>query len=438
MMPIVVGFLDSIVTKHFATMSLQGIAVGMNEAGLNQCSGTLFKIAPLLFSGSQPTSYGITANWNVATPPVFNLAAAPAALPHLLSALNKAVENLPDEVQFDVRQAAEDTPSFNVLLSPVNIVFQDDQSGVETPMSIDVTIYCVAEVMDGKIQLSPIKAVKAPISDAITNTIVDKILLPRLINMIAAIFQGLSIPPISVVGVPMGNPNIVIQNRKLIAFTAPIGIPASISSDMTFPDNQFFILMDNSFLQAITNINIGSGKTVSGSGSVGISAGGADYTYSITVANPSIAIKGTGMNIDFNLTGSASAEVKVLWVPIPVGFKASGEPNPSATASFQVSGNSIKVVIERVSQFAPDLSPTGNPLQWIISATLTPIIQTVAAAVVPALTTFIHDIEFTSFDIPQFNIHSGGVNLTINPSKLNAMNWQGHLGFTGVLIPQTS
>jgi hypothetical protein len=414
-------------------MSLQGIAVGMNEAGLNQCSASLFKTATSLFNGSQATPYGITAYWTLKVAPVFNLSRSPAALPHMVSALEEAATKLPEGAEFNAEQAANDTPSFSVQLSPVEIVLKDDQTGDESKFSIDVTVYCVAQVIGGKVQLVAVKATNPPLPDPITNMVVDKIILPLLVNMITSIFQGLSIPPISVAGVQMIAPNIVIQDRKLVAFTAPVGVTAGISRDMTFPDNPFFVLIDNPSLQMITNVNVGSGKTASGSGSVGTSAGGADYKYSITVAQPSVALNGTGLNVGFNLSGSASAEVTLLWVPIGVGFNAYGQPNPSATASFQITRSSIDLVMDNVSPFIPLLSPTGNPLQWILSAILTPVMQAVTAAVVPMLTMFIHGIRFTSFDIPQFSINSGGVNLNITPSGLNAMNWQGYLGFTGIL-----
>jgi hypothetical protein len=398
------------------------VAVGVSQHQLNNCSAQLFTRIPTLFSGDGTADKfpGITMHWAATQAPTFNLSPTKAAVEALhQQAFEIHSEGLqalaiPHEA---LAAAAANLPAFDVIFPNLQITLKQS-NGEQTVLNLNVTLSCLLSVSGNDLKLAASSASFAPLQDPMQQFFASNVVMPQLVTAANKALAGLSIPPPQMPGIQLSPIAATVANGAIIAVTNIISKgPASVPGGYPWPSNDFFALLSQDALQAVTLSAIGQTKNVSGSGSVGSSAGGADYHYSINITNPRVSLQGENLVVDFGIDGNVGAKVTVLWVPIGVNYDVQGGPAPQATCQLVPAGGSnMNIIARSLNAFTFLLKPSGSPLEWIISAITWPITQAITAVVTPIVTTTLRDINFTSYNLPNYGVNISGVQMNFKPT----------------------
>ncbi|THU34882.1 hypothetical protein FAM09_23095 [Niastella caeni] len=400
------------------------IAVGVNQRQLNQCSQDLVASVPGLFSGSgsDPSYPGISMTWNTIEAPVFNL--SPAGF-----TIGPKQEIVKTGMQFFTDQLAP----FDVNFSNLQIILEQ-KDGDKIQLNINVTLSCFLYVLDNKLNLGIDHASYEHLPDPMENIFVSKYVMPQLLDVAAETLAGLSIPSPDLAGITLSPIVATIEGGSIIAITNLWSNgPAAIPEAFPWPEDDFFALLSNKALQAVTNIEVGT-KNISGSGSVGTDVGGASYSYSINILNPVVNINGNAVDMNFGVNGNVSASVTVFFLPIGVNYDVEGGPAPGATAQLEPVGNSsMNIIVRSINPFTFLLKPTGSIWQKILSAITWPITQSIAAVATPIATTFIQNINFETYQLPGYGVSINNVSIQFTPQINKVDNRMGMLCIVGAL-----
>lgn len=414
------------------------VAVGVNDQQLNACSRALFTAIPHLFEGAGTDSQypGISMTWHAGQAPVFNLSPTVSTVTALQ---NKAkIEALAEHSllldEAGLRNTLTTAPAFDVNFPSLNITLTQGDNE-QTQLDLDVTLSCLLSVSGNDVKLAASDASFKPLPDPMQNFFANNLVVPQLLAAANKALTGLSIPPPDMPGIQLSPIVATIQDNTIIALTNLLeNGQATIPSGYQWPSSNFFALLSQQALQAVTNAAIGQTKTYSGKGNVGSSVGGADYHYSIDLKDPTVKISGSDLEINFGVKGNVGAKVTILWVPIGVNYDVEGQPSPEAKAKLEPAGqNKMNILVKDVNAFTFLLKPSGSVVEKIISAITWPITQAITAVVTPIITSFLHDINFTSYTLPAYKIAISGTQMQFVPQVKQVDNVQGMMAITGTL-----
>lgn len=415
------------------------VAVGVSQQQLDLCSAQLFTRIPDLFAGSGTSDQfpGITMTWAATVPPVFNLSPAKAIVEGLheqAAALHSANDlQLPAEV---LSAAMAQNPAFDVIFPNLQITLKQPDNE-QTVLNLHVTLSCLLSVSGNNLTLAASSATFAPLKDPMEQFFASKVVMPQLLAASNKALAGLSIPPPDMPGIRLSPIAATVAGGAIVAVTNLINKgPASIPAGYPWPTTNFFALLSQDAMQAVTTSALGQSKNYSGGGSVGTSAGGADYHYSINIVNPTISLQGTNLIVDFGINGNVGAKVTVLWVPIGVNYDVQGGPAPQATCQLVPAGSSsMNIVARSINAFTFLLKPSGSVLEWILSAITWPITQAITAVMTPIVSTSLHNINFSSYNLPAYKVNINNTLLQFIPHVDNVTtSGPNMMTITGTLV----
>lgn len=374
------------------------VAVGVSQQQLDLCSTQIFVKIPDLFQGSGTATQfpGITMNWAATAAPTFNLS--------------------PDKAP-----AAAGNAAFKVIFPNLKITLQR-ASKEQTVLNLqDVKLACQLSVSGNNLTLTAISATFTPQSDPLNQIFVGKVVIPQLIAAANKGLTGLSIPPPDMPGISLSPIAATVAGGAIIAVTnlSSKG-PAVIPDRYPWPDTNFFALLSQDAMQAVTTAALGATKNYSGGSSSGSGWAGADYHYSINITNPLISLQGDTLIVKFGINGNVGAKVSFLWIPIGLNYDVYGGPAPEATCQLVPAGsNSLNIVARSLNAFTFLIVPDGSFMEKVFSGILWPITQAIVAAVAPIVTKSLHDINFTSYNLPAYKVNIGNTRLQFIPQVSN-------------------
>ncbi|TCJ13567.1 hypothetical protein EPD60_12275 [Flaviaesturariibacter flavus] len=413
------------------------IAIGVQQQQLNTCSQQLYSRVPGLFQGqgSNPKFPGITMTWSASAAPTFNLSPSAATVKCLHDAARGQLTDAHHDVLTTelVASALNNMPAFEFTFSNLHVVLQQP-GGEQTTLDIPATIACLLQVSGGDLQFVANSVTIPQQSDPTQDFFVQYLVKPQLLETVKQTLAGLKVPAPQMPGIQLTPITATIQNGYVLGL-ANLGWKGPASFDgLDWPGGGFFAVMSQDAMQAVTNAAIGTTRNIPGGGDVGTDVGGADYSYSINIRNPTIAFSGPNIEIHFGIDGNVSAHVKVLFVKIGVNYDVLGGPAPIAyTALGPASGSNMNIVARSLNAFTFLLKPSGSVLDKILSAITWPITQAITAVVAPIVTTSLHNINFTSYRLPDYSVSIQGHTLQFTPQVERVDTVPGRVRITGNL-----
>lgn len=426
-------------------MSSFDTAIGIDAAGVNQVAAAVYRsIYPGIFKGSEKVHFGdaeLTLDYDVTEAPDFVLSPPDLAEgteivhQHLAEAAELRDSGWEHSELAEAILTATQDNVFQIKMDHFKLTITDGDGAPATDM-VQVTVIVQANSAGGELSLLPIKAT-AKAANPADQTLVQKFIIPRAMEMMKSMLSGITLPPVSIPGVKLTQPTLFIVNERLIGVANKAGKPVPTPPfDGTWPTSSFFMLLSQEMRGEIASL-ANSQLDWSGhdSGSVGSDLGGASYSASAAMHNANITAPPgdpTLLNVSVQVSGNVSAKVTFMCVPVGVNYNLKTNVSAiTATIRAAIYGNRIQATVQKVDGFVIILEPSGSIIEKVISAITWPITQAVVAAFSPAITNAIEGINIPSFPVPSVPYDQGDVHLTIQPENLTLMNWNDYLAAVG-------
>ncbi|MBX2828933.1 MAG: hypothetical protein KTR22_12275 [Flavobacteriaceae bacterium] len=415
------------------------MAIGIDGTTMDQGSSTLYsKLYPKLFTGSQEIKLeGIEfkVSWNVKSAPTFTLSA-----PTNGKALLKA------HLMGDAFRYPVDTNTMveTYMSSMADSTFQMNMSDVEMTVSssshsatdkVDVTIVVEASSTGGKMTLNPIKAT-GKTSNPSDQALINAVILPQAMKMAGSILSGIDLPPLSFGGISLTAPALIVSDNHIVALANLAGksVP-SAPFPSTWPSSAFFALLSSDAKVEMAKLSTKyiEGKSFGKSGKLGFKIGDLHYNAKITMGALSISDAGpTSINFSSTGTGNVNAGIKIGCTNIGLNYDLYAKPNLSGNIGLSIV-NSIDIQAEtsNMNTFVLILKPTGNPVEWILSAVTDPLLQAITAIFSPLITKLFNGYKFNTGPLPSFPINVEGVSLTATPTNVSLGAYEGMMLASG-------
>jgi hypothetical protein len=304
---------------------------------------------------------------------------------------------------------------------------------VTTKLTIALTARCQVLSQAGKVSFVPQDVTAAPLSDPVTNYLVQHVVLPAVKNMLTQLLSGVSIPPIQVANIPLSAPAVGVTNGYVIATVSLASGPAPSPPDGSFPwpGTPFFALLGPALIQQLAvEATQSATNRFSAGGSGGSGWAGYSWSYGLSLTNPRSSIQGSGAQLQFTLSGGVSAGFTLMWVPISLAFNAYAAPDPTANASITIAGNQLVMTATSVNPFTIYVLPGSVPT-WIFGWLVTAVINAVVLSLTPLVTTFLKNIQLDSYQVPTYSVTVDGTTLTLTPVNLTISSAGGMIALTG-------
>ncbi|WP_160139807.1 hypothetical protein [Chryseobacterium sp. c4a] len=407
------------------------IAIGISQNALNQITSAFYTEGKdSIFKGSIDAS-GITVNWQANTAPVINL--TPPSLDKAKQIVETCnLEKYPllssivsPETKSQVAEFMADSGNgFSLKIEEFQMSFGSDP--------VTVPLYARGSVTTNGSQTSlNILSISITVQGAVNQNIVNKFIIPEMMNVLGGALKGVSIPPLSLPNISLGGSRAAIQNGQILVFANISSNPSVPSIDgFGFPSNDFFAVLSNNTLQQEVNASV-AGKTFGPSGSVDLGITHADYHATVTIQNPKVSISGTDLRINMDLKGSAGASITIGCSHPGIDFDVYATPSPTVTCTTSISNNNISVNGSSCSSFASIVNVSG----WvppIVSQFVDLIASAIASTVTATLSSqIVGVISFGSFQLPQIGVNYGNINLNISGANMSMGNIQNCLTIQG-------
>lgn len=407
------------------------LAIGISQNALNEITNIFYnKGKDSVFKGSIEAS-GMTIDWQINTAPAINL--SPPSLdsakrivescnldkyPSLLSSVTLEAKN--NVAQF----MSESNNGFLLTVDQLQMNFAGEP--------VVVPLYARGSITTSGSKTSfNILSISITVEGSVNQNIVNKFIIPEMMNVLGGAMDGINIPPLSLPNMTLGASRAAIQNNQILVFAYVSSNPAIPSIDgFSFPTDNFFAVLSNNALQQEVNSSI-AGKTFGPSGSVDLGITHADYHANVTIIDPQVSVSGNGLKINMTLSGSAGASITIGCSHPRIDFNVSATPDPTVTCSTSINDNSIEVHGSSCSSFASIVNVSG----WvppIVSQFVDLIASAIASTVTATLSSqIIGAISFGSFQLPQITLNYGGIALTISGTNMNVGNTDGSLAIKG-------
>ncbi|MDG5490534.1 hypothetical protein [Psychroserpens sp. SPM9] len=415
------------------------MAVGIDGGTMDQGSKIIYeKLYPKLFTGSQKIKLeGIdfTVGWNVKSAPTFTLSAPsnPEAL--IRAHLMDWNHQYPVEKQTIVE---------TYLNSMSGSIFQMNMKDVEMTVSstshsgtdqVDVTIIVEASSTNGVMTLNPIKAT-GKTSNPSDQSLINSVILPQAMTMARTILSGINLPPLKFGDVKLTAPNLIVTQNHIVALANLEGksVPAP-PFPSSWPSNPFFALLssDAKMEMAKTSTSYINGKSFGKSGKIGFKIGDLHYGAKITMGTLSIADAGaTSIKFETTGTGNVNAGIKIGCTNIGINYDLYAKPKLAGQIDLSIeNGVNIVAKTSKTDTFVLVLKPSGNPIEWILSAITDPLLQTITAAFSPLISTLFNGYSYNTGPLPSIPIAIDGITLTATPTGVTLGDYNGMMSATG-------
>ncbi len=415
------------------------MAVGIDGNTMDQGSTTLYqKLYPKLFKGSQTiTLEGIefTVGWDVQSAPTFILSPPANAEALLRSHLMGMAAHYPvdSKAMVDTYFTAMGGSIFQMSMADVEMtVSGGSNSGTD---KVSVTIVVEANSAGGKMTLNPIKATGKTTNPS-DQSLLNKVILPQAMNMARTILSGINLPPLKFGSVQLTAPALIVSNNHIVALANLAGksVP-SAPFPSSWPQQPFFALLspEAKIEMAKMSTSYINGKQFGKSGKLGFKIGDLHYNANITMGNLTISDAGaTSIHFSTTGTGNVGAGIKIGCSNIGLNYDLYAKPGISGTISLSiVNGVDIQAETSNLDTFVLIMKPTGNPVEWILSAVTDPLLQVIAAAFSPLITKLFDGYKYNTGPLPSIPINVEGVSLTATPSGVSLSSYNGMMLASG-------
>jgi hypothetical protein len=402
------------------------IAVGVSQAALDRTSAELYRTNPSLFSGVEETD-GYTIYWEAVGPPVFDLS---QPRPKTVAALAdpSARAELDAEPDGDILARSLTVASNGFTLSSPNMAvrLQLGDGPIGETLNLPVIAECIVETVPDtwKIVFNVETITVGLTGDPFTDEIFQKYLVPALEDQINAVLQGVNVEIPDITGGSLSPPIVVILDKYLVGamFLESSG-GGSPSTLINIPSGgtDFFALMSQRCVEASADygIELASNKVLSGDGKKSSKGFFATYSYKANLHDPDVDMRGRSINATIQVSGKASAKVgkKInlgftkQTISIGISYSIYAKPNPSGRFSLNVTGGVLSMKIEKLEPFTILLKPSGNPVNWALSAAVGLVVQPIVAVLTPAVTTTIRNIAFDVWTLPEYTVDAGDMTM---------------------------
>ncbi len=421
------------------------IAVGASQAQLNGVGAVIYKqLYPQLFTGSVDVpSLGLKVAYDVQQAPAINLSPPPPALrAHVIDLLGHGL------AEPEVVAAAADSMILFSLTAPQIALTLTAADGKTNKLTISATALCQADIdpTNGQVKLTALHVSIPQWTDPTVQWVLDNVVAPEVLRILNQYLAGVALPPLTIAGVALNVPLVVIQNAEMIAVTTLKGAapPSPPPAGTPWPSAPFFALLSAAAADAAAAYQVQQlNPRFQDGGSAGWTIFSVNWGYNLTLGDPSIGIGSGSYHLGLRLSGGVNAGLGAdfgIWKPhvdFGVGFTTNPDPGGSIGLSVNA-GNTIVVNMQRVDAFGIALSIGGLPgwanaaIGWVTST----ITNGLTSTLVPAVNAFIGRLSFGVFTIPNVTVNAGPVHVKVVPAGLRVSDFSGMVAATGELQVQ--
>lgn len=427
------------------------VAVGASQDQLNAVAAVLYKqLYPDLFTGSIPVpDLNLTVAYDVQEPPTIDLTAPGqderAALTRRAheEAAKAAGEALSAQLRSVLSALMDSTVLFSVTAPKVHVTLTAS-GDKKTELTIAATAIGQATIdpSTGSVRLTALQVEVPQWTDKTVQWVLENVIAPEVQKVLNGYLAGITLPPLTIAGVELSSPIVVVQDAMLIALTTlqRSGPPSPPPSGSSWPRANFFALLDTAVVDAAAAYQLAQlNPEFDKSGSASWTVFSVSWGAKLTLANPRIDV-GAGFGLQLQLQGGVNAGLSaklVVWNPsVNFGVGFSTNPDPGGTVDLAVDpSNQIVLRIQDVRSFGIQINIPGLPswandaIGWVTGV----ITDGLTSALIPAVNAFIQGLSFGVFTIPTIPVNVGPVHVKVQPTGISVGNFTGMVAATGSL-----
>jgi len=398
---------------------------GVDQPAMDQAAAVVYRqLYPKLFTGSQHVAKDgleFDVSWNVTAPPKVVLeppAEGRRILHEHLLALEPPAGVSRDQIESAYADTLENT-TFQLVMDEMTMTVKGE--GGEGTAPCRVTIFAQADSADGTMTLRPIKAVGTTSNES-DEWFLNAVILPAAMELAEQALRGIALPALSFVGVALTPPAMLVTPSRVVAMANLAGRPVPVPAPEPWPESPFFALLGEEALLRVARVATAgiAGTTFGKTGSVDIGIGDAHYGATAIAGGIEIAPAGrTEYAFRGAITGNVNAGIKIGCTNFGVNYTLLAQPTPTGRISLSIDGTTVRARTTHLDTFVLVIVPHGDPVEWIVSALTTPLLQVVSAAFAPLITKLFEGIQFDVWRIPSIPIDVAGVHLTVAPQDVH-------------------
>ena len=399
--------------------------VGVDRPAMDEAAAAIYRqLYPRVFTGSKHVAkegFEFDVSWDVKAPPRVVLEPPPdgrLVLHEHLLALDPPAGVTREQLESAYAGVLEDT-TFQLVMDDMTMTVKGEGGEGTTPCQ--VTVFVQADSADGTMTLRPVKAVGKTGNES-DEWFLNSVILPAAMADAEQVLRGIALPALTFVGVELTPPAMIVASEHVVAMANLAGRPVPKPVPEPWPDSPFFALMsEEAMLRVARNATASiAGTTFGKSGSVDIGIGDAHYGATAIAGAMEIWPAG-GMQYRFRaaITGNVNAGIKIGCTNLGVNYTLYAKPDPTGTISLAIDGTTVSARTTQLDTFVLLITPHGNPVEWLLSALTTPLLQVISAAFSPLITKLFEGIRFDVWRIPSIPIDTAGIHLTVAPKDVH-------------------
>lgn len=422
-------------------MTTYDVAVGLDETAMSQAMSAVYReLYPKVFTGSQRVERAgleFDVSWDVTAPPTVALGPPPEGRRIVAQHLGAHLEPPPGvtvEQLIDAYVTTLEHTTFQVVANDMTMTIQG--GGEHATVPVKVTLYVQVDSFGPHLTLRPLKATGTT-GNPTDDWFLNHIILPEAVKVAREFLPGIDLPPFTFAGVGLTAPAVDVTPGHIVVLAALAGKPVPTPP---FPENwprsPFFAVMSDEAKLAIGRAGVRSlvGKTFGDSGKVNIGIGTAEYAATARIATIDIRLADQGApQFAFNaaITGNVRAGIKIGCTTFGLNYTLYAAPPPTGRIGLELSGTRVSARTQHVNTFVLLLSPSGNPIEWLLSALTAPLLQAVTATFSPLITKAFEGLSFPVTTLPSVSIDTSGVRLVVTPTDVHFATFAGLTSIEG-------
>jgi hypothetical protein len=413
-------------------MSEFDVAIGINQDVINEALTAVYNSTypskPNLFADSEKIEdLKLQIEWDIQEPPAINFNPpedVSQSLSEHFTKDDKLLKLSSEDKSALVAAASSATFGINIPKIFINLAVEGEQS---QSVTLSANLVGRAEVdQNSAFNLILISAkVKLAETETILQGLLDKVLVPILIQQMKSLLGSIQIPPLTFEGITLSAPTILTEDGHLVALSnmSPKQSPVVTSSGTLWPKSKVFFIIGDNLKSAAINIGLTQipipGNLTPEDFKMDLGITTLKANVNLHLSTPDVSIKGNIIKAQCPVKGSASCYITTILGKIGFGYELYAEPNPEVTLAIDVTPqNELFVNFKEVTTFVILSHPSGNVAQWILSAATTPLLNLIGVTFVPLITTIFGDIKIPIFAIPDIPIDGEGISVKIHPKNL--------------------
>jgi hypothetical protein len=406
-------------------------ALGFDAATMNQIASVVYqKVYPALFTGQttvQREGVNIDVRWDVKAPPTFDFSPIPNGVA-LVRAHLIAYQPPPGVSRDDVRETLIQSltgTTFVMKIPDMDLTLSS--GGTHGSAKASAVVYVQVVVSDQKVSFVPLKAT-ATTANPLDQWLINAVIVPQALKAAGQLFTGIRIPPLSYSGVTLGTSIVTVASSHILLMSMLAGQGAPDPSGFSPPNVPIFAMLSGTLRQhAADSLSAHFSHNFDKSGHVDVKIATASYRAHGTLRHLHLSVRSDPTTFGFaaEVSGNAHAGVKVGCSDVGINYDLHASPNPRGDAAFSIRGTRLHAQIRHIDNFVLVLKPSGNPVQWLLSAVTYPLTQAVVAAFSPVITQALSGYGFDLVTLPNIPISVQGHTFTIVPSNLSTSDGGG-------------